>query len=156
VTAGSWSPGRVQVVFVGVDLHRRLPSSATDAFPGSGCSIIYVDGVTLTPKTLHLECRFRQKDSDMARIMVSSETLGVRLAFYHRRTRSSRSTPGSARRVKARGHFPTETAALKCIFLALMSLDPTGRGRQQWTNRWKPALNAFTIALPGRIMASPK
>jgi putative transposase len=58
--------------------------------------------------------------------------------------------------VKARGHFPTETAAMKCVYLAVMSLDPTGRGRQRWTNRWKPALNAFTIAFPGRIMSSGK
>jgi putative transposase len=58
--------------------------------------------------------------------------------------------------VKARGHFPTETAALKCVYLAVMSLDPTGRGRQRWTNRWKPALNAFTIAFPDRIMSSTK
>ena len=34
--------------------------------------------------------------------------------------------------VKSRGHFPTETAALKCVYLAVMSLDPTGRGRQRW------------------------
>ncbi len=26
-----------------------------------------------------------------------------------------------------------------------MSLDPTGRGRMRWTNRWKAALNAFEI-----------
>jgi putative transposase len=58
--------------------------------------------------------------------------------------------------VKARGHFPTETAALKCVYLAVMSLDPTGRGRQRWTNRWKPALNAFTIAFPGRIVQATK
>jgi len=58
--------------------------------------------------------------------------------------------------VKARGHFPTETAALKCVYLAVMSLDPTGRGRQRWTNRWKPALNAFTIAFPGRIIRVTK
>ncbi len=58
--------------------------------------------------------------------------------------------------VKARGHFPTETAAMKCVYLAVMSLDPTGRGRQRWTNRWKPALNAFTIEFPGRIMTSTK
>jgi putative transposase len=54
--------------------------------------------------------------------------------------------------VKARGHFPTEAAAIKCIYLAIMSLDPTGKGRQRWTNRWKPALNAFTVAFPGRII----
>jgi len=58
--------------------------------------------------------------------------------------------------VKARGHFPTEAAALKCVYLALMSLDPTGRGRQRWMNRWKPALNAFTIAFPGRIIPTGK
>jgi transposase-like protein len=53
--------------------------------------------------------------------------------------------------VKARGHFPNTDAALKCVYLALMSLDPSGRGRQRWTNRWKPALNAFTVAFPGRL-----
>lgn len=58
--------------------------------------------------------------------------------------------------VKARGHFPTEAAAMKCVYLAVMSLDPTGRGRQRWTNRWKPALNAFTIAFPGRIVPTTK
>ena len=58
--------------------------------------------------------------------------------------------------VKARGHFPNETAALKCVYLAVLSLDPTGRGRQRWSNRWKGALNAFTIAFPDRIIISPK
>ena len=58
--------------------------------------------------------------------------------------------------VKARGHFPTEQAAMKCVYLAVMSLDPTGKGRQRWTNRWKPALNAFTIAFPNRIMPAAK
>jgi len=32
------------------------------------------------------------------------------------------------RAVKARGHFPTEQAALKCLYLALMSLDPGRQG----------------------------
>jgi transposase-like protein len=58
--------------------------------------------------------------------------------------------------VKARGHFPNEQAALKCVYLALMSLDPSGRGRQRWSNRWKGALNAFTIAFPERIMIGTK
>jgi hypothetical protein len=43
--------------------------------------------------------------------------------------------------------LPTEQAALKCLYLAIMSLDPTGKGRQRWTNRWKAALNAFDITL---------
>lgn len=49
------------------------------------------------------------------------------------------------RAVKARGHFPTEQAAMKCLYLVTRSLDPTGRGRARWTMRWKPALNAFAI-----------
>jgi hypothetical protein len=49
------------------------------------------------------------------------------------------------RSVKARGHFPAEQAALKHLYLVVISLDPTGRGRQRWSNRWKAALNAFDI-----------
>jgi putative transposase len=37
------------------------------------------------------------------------------------------------RSVKARGHFPTEQAALKHLYLVIISLDPTGRGRQRWS-----------------------
>lgn len=53
--------------------------------------------------------------------------------------------------VRARGHFPNEAAALKCVYLAVMSLDPTGQGRKRWTMRWKPALQAFDIAFDGRL-----
>jgi len=60
------------------------------------------------------------------------------------------------RAVRARGHFPNEQAALKCLYLTIVSLDPTGRGRQRWTNRWKPALNAFHIAFEGRIIPKAK
>jgi putative transposase len=60
------------------------------------------------------------------------------------------------RAVRARGHFPTEQAALKCLYLALMSLDPTGKGRQRWSNRWKGALNAFDITFDGRLSAGRK
>ena len=55
------------------------------------------------------------------------------------------------RAVRARGHFPNDTAALKCLYLATRALDPTGRGRARWAMRWKPALNAFAIAFEGRI-----
>jgi len=57
------------------------------------------------------------------------------------------------RAVNARGHFPTEQAALKCLYLTTMSLDPTGRGRKRWSNRWKAALNAFEITFDGRLSA---
>jgi transposase-like protein len=53
--------------------------------------------------------------------------------------------------VRARGHFPNEQAALKCVYMAVMSLDPTGQGRKRWTMRWKPALQAFDIAFDGRL-----
>lgn len=53
--------------------------------------------------------------------------------------------------VRARGHFPNEAAALKCVYMAVMSLDPTGQGRKRWTMRWKPALQAFDIAFEGRL-----
>ena len=57
------------------------------------------------------------------------------------------------RAVRARGHFPNEQAALKCVYLAVMSLDPTGTGQKRWMNRWKAALNAFEITFDGRLSA---
>jgi hypothetical protein len=44
--------------------------------------------------------------------------------------------------------------ALKCLYLVIRSLDPTGRGRARWAIRWKPALNAFAITFEGRIVPS--
>ena len=58
------------------------------------------------------------------------------------------------RAVRARGHFPTEQAALKCLYLVTRSLDPTGTGRTRWAMRWKPALNAFAITFADRFPAA--
>jgi putative transposase len=58
------------------------------------------------------------------------------------------------RAIKARGHFPTEQAALKCLYLVTRSLDPTGTGQARWTMRTKPALNAFAITFSDRFPAS--
>ena len=58
------------------------------------------------------------------------------------------------RTVKARGHFPTEQAGLKCLYLVTRSLDPTGRGKARWAMRWKPALNAFAITFGDRFPAA--
>ena len=58
------------------------------------------------------------------------------------------------RAVRARGHFPTEQAALKCLYLVTRSLDPTGRGQARWTQRWKPALNAFSVTFADRFPAA--
>lgn len=58
------------------------------------------------------------------------------------------------RAVKARGHFPAEQAALKCLYLVIRSLDPTGAGKTRWAVRWKPALNAFAITFSDRFPAA--
>jgi putative transposase len=58
------------------------------------------------------------------------------------------------RAIRARGHFPTEQAALKCLYLVTRSLDPTGTGRARWATRWKPALNAFAITFGDRFPAA--
>jgi putative transposase len=58
------------------------------------------------------------------------------------------------RAVKARGHFPTEQAAMKCLYLVTRSLDPKGTGQTRWAMRWKPALNAFAITFADRMPAA--
>ena len=58
------------------------------------------------------------------------------------------------RAIKARGHFPSEQAALKCLYLVTRSLDPTGVGRTRWAMRWKPALNAFAVTFADRFPAA--
>ena len=55
------------------------------------------------------------------------------------------------RAVRARGHFPTEQAALKTLYLVVRSLDPKGTGQTRWATRWKPALNAFAITFADRM-----
>ncbi len=39
------------------------------------------------------------------------------------------------RAARARGHFPNKQTALTCVYLAVMSLDPTGTGRKRWIVR---------------------
>ena len=58
------------------------------------------------------------------------------------------------RAVRARGHFPSEQAALKCLHLVTRSLDPTGTGATRWTIRWKPVINAFVITFGDRWPAA--
>jgi transposase-like protein len=54
------------------------------------------------------------------------------------------------RAVRARGHFPSEQAALKCLYLVTRSLDPTGTGRARWTMRRQPVIDAFAITFSDR------
>jgi putative transposase len=43
---------------------------------------------------------------------------------------------------------------MKRLGLVTRSLDPTGAGRERWTMRWKPALNAFAIIFGDRFPAA--
>lgn len=69
---------------------------------------------------------------------------------------SNQSNACIRRAVKARGHFPNELAALKCVYMAIMSLNPTGTDRRRWMMRWKPALNTFEMTFDGRLAAGRK
>ncbi|MFD6163539.1 IS256 family transposase [Nocardia sp. NPDC060256] len=84
---------------------------------------------------------FLDYDIEIRRVICSTNAIESLNARYRRATR-------------ARGHFPTEQAALKCLYLATRALDPTGRGKARWAMRWKPALNAFAITFEGRITPS--
>jgi putative transposase len=84
---------------------------------------------------------FLDYDPEIRRVLCSTNAIESLNARYRRA-------------VRARGHFPTEQAALKCLYLVTRSLDPTGRGRARWTMRWKPALNAFAITFSDRWPAA--
>lgn len=81
---------------------------------------------------------FLDWDAEIRRVICSTNAIESLNARYRRA-------------VRARGHFPNDAAALKCLYLVTRSLDPTGHGRARWAIRWKPALNAFAIAFEGRI-----
>ena len=81
---------------------------------------------------------FLDYDVEIRRIICSTNAIESLNARYRRA-------------VRARGHFPNDAAALKCLYLVTRSLDPTGRGRARWVTRWKPALTAFAITFEGRI-----
>jgi hypothetical protein len=61
---------------------------------------------------------------------------------------STRSTPHPA------GDQGPRPVALKCVYMAITSLDPAGKGQTRWTMRWETALNAFDIAFDGRLLRS--
>jgi transposase-like protein len=84
---------------------------------------------------------FLDYDLEIRRVLCSTNAIESLNARYRRA-------------VKARGHFPSEQAAMKCLYLVTRSLDPTGRGRQRWAMRWKPALNAFSITFADRFPAA--
>jgi transposase-like protein len=84
---------------------------------------------------------FLDYDLEIRRVLCSTNAIESLNARYRRA-------------VKARGHFPSEQAAMKCLYLVTRSLDPTGAGRARWAVRWKPALNAFSITFGDRLPAA--
>jgi putative transposase len=81
---------------------------------------------------------FLDYDVEIRRVLCSTNAIESLNARYRRA-------------VKARGHFPTEQAAMKCLYLVTRSLDPKGTGQTRWATRWKPALNAFAITFADRM-----
>jgi putative transposase len=84
---------------------------------------------------------FLDYDVEIRRVLCSTNAIESLNARYRRA-------------IKARGHFPSEQAAMKCLYLVTRSLDPTGQGRARWAMRWKPALNAFSITFADRFPAA--
>ena len=84
---------------------------------------------------------FLDYDVEIRRVLCSTNAIESLNARYRRA-------------IKARGHFPSEQAAMKCLYLVTRSLDPTGHGRTRWAMRWKPALNAFSITFADRFPAA--
>ena len=84
---------------------------------------------------------FLDYDVEIRRVLFSTNAIESLNARY-RRT------------VTARGHFPTEQAALKCLYLVTRGLDPKGTGQARWITRWRPALNAFAITFADRMPAA--
>jgi putative transposase len=84
---------------------------------------------------------FLDYDVEIRRVICSTNSIESLNARYRRA-------------IKARGHFPSEQAAMKCLYLVTRSLDPTGVGRARWMMRWKPALNAFAITFSDRFPAA--
>ena len=57
---------------------------------------------------------------------------------------------------KTRGHFPTDDAVLKILYLAIRNIGhERGGDLGTGTSGWKRALNAFVIAFPGRLPTTP-
>lgn len=86
---------------------------------------------------------FLDYDVEIRRVLFSTNAIESLNARYRRA-------------VTAKGHFPTEQAAMKTLYLVTRSLDPKGTGQARWTMRWKPALNAFAITFADRMPAAEK
>jgi putative transposase len=84
---------------------------------------------------------FLDYDIEIRRVLSSTNAIESMNARYRRA-------------VDARGHFPTENAAMKTLYLVTRSLDPKGTGQQRWMVRWKPVLNVLAVVFADRIPGS--
>ena len=84
---------------------------------------------------------FLDYDEEIRRVLFSTNAIESLNARYRRA-------------VTVRGHFPTEQAALKTLYLVTRGMDPKGTGQARWVTRWKPALNAFAVTFSDRMPAA--
>jgi putative transposase len=104
----------------------------------------YVTVITASRQRNHLKCATSCRtnefiplldyDVEIRRVICSTNAIESLNARYRRA-------------VRARGHFPSEQAALNCRCLVTRSLDPAGAGRTRW-------LNAFAITFGDRWPAT--
>ncbi len=85
--------------------------------------------------------RNRLYDVEIRRVLFSNNAIESLNARYRRA-------------VTVKGHFPTQQAALKTLYLVTRGMDPKGTGQARWTMRWKPALNAFAVTFANRMPAA--
>jgi len=84
---------------------------------------------------------FLDYDEEIRRVLFSTNAIESLNARYRRA-------------ITVRGHFPTEQAALKTLYLVTRGMDPKGTGQARWITRWKPALNAFAVTFSDRMPAA--
>src|ERR671912_573502 len=138
--------GMRDVFFLVCDGLKGLPEVVSNVWPQT---VVQTCIIHLIRNTFRLTSRkywaefipFLDYDVEIRRVICSTNAIESLNARYRRA-------------VKARGHFPSEQAALKCLYLVTRSLDPTGAGRARWVTRWKPALNAFAITFGDRLPAA--
>lgn len=81
---------------------------------------------------------FLDYDIEIRRLLCSTNAIESMNARYRRS-------------VDAKGHFPTEQAAMKTLYLTTRSLDPKGTGQKRWITRWKPVLNVLAVVFADRM-----
>lgn len=84
-------------------------------------SVIIIHGTITIGKTYRYASK-RDWDVEIRKLVCSTNAIGSINARIRRA-------------VSARRHFPTEQAALKCVYMALTALDPTGTGPRPWPRR---------------------